>query len=583
MKTKCPLPKGFSGTRRTSGILLSLLVLSLIGAPAAIGAPFAYIANSGSNNVSVIDGGKVGIPGAGAVQSVTADPSLPFSLPWGVAVNATGTRAYVANYGDSSLSVIDTASNSVVAKVRVGYLPIGIAVNAADTRVYVANSGDGSVSVIDTAKIGTQSNPVVATIATGEFLYGVAVNPAGTYVYVTDWAFSSRTGIVRVIDAGSNTLFKSISVGMFPVGIGVSPSGGRVYVANSGSGTVSVIDTSTNTVPLGWTLQVGASPAGIAVSPSGLLVYVAKQGGVSVIWAPTNALYATVPIANSPFGIATDPAGARYFVGNQDGTVSVIDSATNTAVAPPVTVGGNPLVFGAFVGSAPSAPSCDDQLASLRQQLDAATSTITNLQSQVQSLQQQLDAAKSTIATLTTRNNTLQSQVQSLQQQLDAAKSTITTLTTQNNTLQSQVQSLQQQLNAAQSTITTLTTQNNTLQSQVQSLQQQLVSLSAEYDKLKSDLAGANATIAAQNQTIDSLVNHLFGAKVDVFVAAAARDAAYRVLSRAVAKISALDPRVREAQREYRDGLNALAKGEYQRAVVYFRQTFHMAQRISQH
>src|SRR5207253_188139 len=196
------------------------------------------------------------------------------------------------------------------------------------------------------------------------------------------------------------------------------------------------------------------------------------------------------------------------------------------AVAPPVTVGGNPLVFGAFVGSAPSAPSCDDQLASLRQQLDAATSTITNLQSQVQSLQQQLDAAKSTITTLTTRNNTLQSQVQSLQQQL--------------------------------------------------------VSLSAEYDKLKSDLAGANASIAAQNQTIDSLVNHLFGAKVDVFVAAAARDAAYRVLSRAVAKIGALDPRVREAQREYRDGLNALAKGEYQRAVVYFRQTFHMAQRISQ-
>src|SRR5207248_1041543 len=163
----------------------------------------------------------------------------------------------------------------------------------------------------DTAKIGTQSNPVVATIATGEFLYGVAVNPAGTYVYVTDWAFSSRTGIVRVIDAGSNTLFKSISVGMFPVGIGVSPSGGRV------------------------------------------------------------------------------------FVGNQDGTVSVIDSATNTAVALPVTVGGNPLVFGAFVGSGPSAPSCDDQLASLRQQLDATTSTITNLQRQVQSLQQQLDAAKS--------------------------------------------------------------------------------------------------------------------------------------------------------------------------------------------
>src|SRR2546428_10254660 len=98
MKTKCPLPKGFSGTRRTSGILLSLLVLSLIGAPGAIGAPFAYIANSGSNNVSVIDGGKAGIPGAGAVPRVTAYPGLPFTLPWGAAGNATGTPGTLANY-----------------------------------------------------------------------------------------------------------------------------------------------------------------------------------------------------------------------------------------------------------------------------------------------------------------------------------------------------------------------------------------------------------------------------------------------------------------------------------------------------
>jgi YVTN family beta-propeller protein len=219
MKTKCPLPKGFSGTRWVFGILVGLLALSMTAAPAAIGAPFAYVSNSGSTNVSVVDGAKVGIPGAVAVTNVTVDPSMPFNLPWGVAVNATNTLAYVTNYGDSSVSVINTATNRVVAKVRVGYLPIGIAVNAAGTRAYTANSGDGSVSVIDTATLS-----VVATIpAVGEFLYGIAINPAGTYVYVTDWAFSSRTGLVQVIDAGSNTLFKSVSVGSFPVGVGVSP------------------------------------------------------------------------------------------------------------------------------------------------------------------------------------------------------------------------------------------------------------------------------------------------------------------------------------------------------------------------
>ena len=115
MKTKRPLPKRFSGTNRVSGILLGLLALLITTAPAAIGAPFAYISNSGSNNVSVIDGAKVGIPGA--VQSVTVDPSLPFSLPWGVAVNATGTRAYVANYGDSSVSVLPRYASAICRSV----------------------------------------------------------------------------------------------------------------------------------------------------------------------------------------------------------------------------------------------------------------------------------------------------------------------------------------------------------------------------------------------------------------------------------------------------------------------------------
>src|SRR5438445_12278868 len=104
MKTKRPLPKRFSGTNRVSGILLGLLALLMTTAPAAIGAPFAYISNSGSNNVSVIDGAKVGMPGA--VQSVTVDRSLPFSLPRGVAVNANSSPAYVANVGDRSVAAL---------------------------------------------------------------------------------------------------------------------------------------------------------------------------------------------------------------------------------------------------------------------------------------------------------------------------------------------------------------------------------------------------------------------------------------------------------------------------------------------
>src|SRR5262245_52580026 len=88
--------------------------------------------------------------------------------------------AYIANSngGDNSVSVIELATNTVVATVPVGAEPTEVAVNGAGTRAYVTNfayDGPGSVSVIDTA-----SNSVMATISVGRTPFGVSVNPAGT-------------------------------------------------------------------------------------------------------------------------------------------------------------------------------------------------------------------------------------------------------------------------------------------------------------------------------------------------------------------------------------------------------------------
>ena len=51
----------------------------------------------------------------------------------------------------------------MVATVAVGNIPVGVAVSPAGTRVYVANRGSDTVSVIDTA-----TNLVVATLAAGD-------------------------------------------------------------------------------------------------------------------------------------------------------------------------------------------------------------------------------------------------------------------------------------------------------------------------------------------------------------------------------------------------------------------------------
>src|SRR5579864_9703688 len=65
--------------------------------------------------------------------------------------------AYVTNSGSSSVSVVDTATNTVKATIGVGARPIGVAFTPDGSRVYVANSQSNSVSVINTA-----TNTVIA-------------------------------------------------------------------------------------------------------------------------------------------------------------------------------------------------------------------------------------------------------------------------------------------------------------------------------------------------------------------------------------------------------------------------------------
>jgi len=116
----------------------------------------------------------------------------------------------------------------------------------------VPNLNTDNVSVIDTA-----TNTVIDTIPVGNGPWGVAVHPTGTHAYVTNF----WEGTVSVIDTTINTVIATVPVGANPYGVAVTPSGTRVYVANHSSDHVSVIDTATNTVI--DTVPVGDGPVSI--------------------------------------------------------------------------------------------------------------------------------------------------------------------------------------------------------------------------------------------------------------------------------------------------------------------------------
>jgi YVTN family beta-propeller protein len=310
-------------------LLLGVLVLSPV---VWARAPQAYITNINDSTVSVID-----------TASNTVTATVPVgNFPNGVAVTPDGARVYVANIFGNSVSVIDTASNAATATVTVGRFPFGVAVTPDGAHVYVGNQGDGTVSVITTA-----SNTVTATVHVGVGPTGLAVTPDGARVYVAN----EGNGTVSVIDTASNTVTATVTVGGGPVGVAVTPDGARVYVGNFSGSTVSVIATASNSVTA--TVAVGQSPEGVAVTPDGTRVYVANFNGssVSVIATASNTVTATVTVGVNPAGVAVTPDGANVYVANQgDGKVAVIATASNTVTAT-VTVGKLPRAFGKFISS----------------------------------------------------------------------------------------------------------------------------------------------------------------------------------------------------------------------------------------
>ena len=217
---------------------------------------FAYVTNEYSDNVSVINTATNTVA---ATVAVGAPAGSPRAYPTAVAITPNGGFAYVVNGGDSSsvkgsVSVINTASNTVAATVPVGSLPGGVAITPDGQFAYVTDYGSGSVSVIDTA-----SNAVATTVAVGSYPDGVAVTPNGELAYVT---FGS--GNVSVINTASNHVAATVTVGSYPHGVAVTPDGQFAYVTNVDSNNVSVIDTATNTVAA--TLAVGGDPNDVAIA-----------------------------------------------------------------------------------------------------------------------------------------------------------------------------------------------------------------------------------------------------------------------------------------------------------------------------
>ncbi len=292
----------------------STATVSVGGYPSAIAVSPStnkiYVANANSNNVTVIDGAS------NATTAVAAG-----RCPQALAINPATNKIYVANYLGNTVTVINGTNNST-STISVGSYPSAIAVNSANNKVYVANLNSNTVTVIDGATGNTTA------VSVGRYPKAVAVNPLTNQIYVANGTYSGINGTVTAIDGSTNSTTE-IPVGRYPGALAVNLVSNEIYVTNAGDGTMTVIDgpsLSTTTIP------VGGSPASVTVDPVTNKIYITNYlwyGSLTMVDGLTGST-TTLTVGRNPSALTADTTTNRIYVANlANNTVSVVAGASS--------------------------------------------------------------------------------------------------------------------------------------------------------------------------------------------------------------------------------------------------------------
>ena len=256
-----------------------------------------------------------------ASQSVTRVPVG--AGPVSIAVNEKSGRVYAASAGTGTVSVIDGATNAIVATLRVVDRPYSIAANSATGKVYVSHTFSDKISIIDCA------TNAVTQLTTGSIDL-IAVDSAADKIYLLGY----EGGGLTILDGAKLTLTRR-AAGKHAWGMALDEATHTLYVARMGTGDVIVLNADSAATPV---IPAGRATSSIAVNSRTNRIYAGNysSGDVTVIDGQTTRAIATVRAGEHPQALAVDEALNLVYVANtKSDNVTVIDGATNKPISPP--------------------------------------------------------------------------------------------------------------------------------------------------------------------------------------------------------------------------------------------------------
>ena len=143
--------------------------------------------------------------------------------PYTLLLDPTGDTLYVYNWGERSISVLDTRDGHLIAKVPVGHNPCDLAL-APDHRLFVACSNENSIYVVD-----TQTFKPIEVIATamhrqapvGSTPNALSLDTAGKMLFVAN-ADNNNVGVISIAEREISHVLGFIPTAWYPASLALS-------------------------------------------------------------------------------------------------------------------------------------------------------------------------------------------------------------------------------------------------------------------------------------------------------------------------------------------------------------------------
>ncbi|BAX94088.1 YncE family protein [Mycobacterium shigaense] len=298
------------------------------------------VSNYGTGSVSIIDTDHCRV-----VETIDG-----LDEPFALAMGGPGAdRAYVSTVSPAydAIAVIDTSTNTVVARHPLALSVSDLAVAPRGERVYASRNGTriADVAVLDTATgrietvdLGVRGPGITADCVgaspDGDRAYVGVNGPSGGRLVMIEaaqpdeaarpqpstrsGARDGRTGL-RVVG--------SVEIGLPVRGVALSPTGALVYVASCDPELGVVVDAvDTRTRKIASTCKLGELSGiltGFTLSADGDRAYLVSDDRVTVLCTLTEDVLGTLRVPAQPSCAAESPDGTRLYVADYAGAVTV--------------------------------------------------------------------------------------------------------------------------------------------------------------------------------------------------------------------------------------------------------------------